>query len=54
MMKSILDSFLRRYCANERLNKCIFVFIFSICNTTKYQLSQTRISSIVFVWLSKV
>jgi len=52
MMKSMLDSFLRRYYANERLNNCIFTF--SICNTTKYQLSQTRIKSIVFVWLSKV
>ena len=54
MMKSILDSFLWRYYANERLNNCIFVFIFCICNTTKYQLSQTRNSSIVFVWLESI
>jgi len=40
MIKSVLDSFLRRYYANERVNNCILVFIFCIYNTTKYQLSK--------------
>jgi len=43
MMKCVLDSFLGRYYTNERVNNCILVFIFCVCITTKYQLSQTRI-----------
>jgi len=42
MMKCVLDSFLGRYYANERVNNCILVFILCIYNTTKYQLSKTK------------
>jgi len=51
MMKCVLESLLGRYYANERVNNWILVFIFCICNTPKYQLSQTRIYSKVFTWV---